>query len=131
MYCSRCGSDNPANAKFCMNCAAPLDIGPGPVPSQMPAQPPRYGYPPRRREDACFGEPKGEDQCFGQSRLPGIVVFAIIIIFLGVFSLLRWIVEQAYGSAIADATYWGVFALALGVLIIVLWAILRRPRPRA
>jgi hypothetical protein len=130
-YCTRCGADNPANARFCMNCAAPLDVGVGPMPAQMPTPgPPPYAYPPRPRQDDCFGQRSGQDQCFGQSRVPGLVVLAIIIILIGVFSLLQWILQQAYGSSVASVTFSGLFLVTLGIVIIVLWLVLRRPRPR-
>ncbi len=130
VYCTRCGADSPANAKFCMNCAAPLDVGTGPMPAQMPSpQPPPYAYPPRRRQDDCFGERGGEDQCFGQSRIPGLVVLAILIILVGVFSLLQWIIQTSYPTISGTVTS-GVFLILGGAVIIVLWLALRRPRPR-
>lgn len=38
VYCSRCGAANPAQAKFCHQCAATIGAGPSPPP---PANPPR------------------------------------------------------------------------------------------
>lgn len=117
------------NARFCMNCAASLDIARGPVPPQMPTPAPAPYAPRRKGGDDCFGEPRGGSECFGQSRIPGIVVFAIIILLLGVFSLLQWILREVYPN-IPGETVWGMFAIAIGILIIGLWYFLRRPRPR-
>ncbi len=130
-YCTRCGVDNPANAKFCMNCAAPLEVGPGPMPAQVSTpSPPPYAYPPRQRQGDCFGQQQpGQDQCLGQSRIPGLVVLAILIILVGIFSLVNWIVQTSYPT-IAGTVTSGVFLILGGFVIIVLWLVLRRPRPR-
>lgn len=131
MYCTRCGANNPANAKFCLNCATPLDVGVGPMPAQgVSPQPPPYAYGPRPREGDCFGPKPGEDQCLGQSRIPGLVVIAIIVVLIGVFSLLNWIIRQAYPT-VSDTALSGTFLILFGVVIIVLWLALRRPRYQA
>ena len=38
MFCSKCGKENPDDAKFCVNCQAPLGEAPAAVPAE-PAQP--------------------------------------------------------------------------------------------
>ena len=41
MFCPRCGTDNPDDAKFCGSCGASLPVAPAPQPPPPPpAQPP-------------------------------------------------------------------------------------------
>lgn len=129
-YCTRCGANNPANAKYCSNCATPLDVGPGPIaPPGSSPQPPPYAYGPRPRQEECFQQKSGEDQCLGQSRVPGLVVVAIIIVLIGVFSLVNWLLQQVY--SVSSTVSSGIFLVLGGVAIIVLWLALRRPRYQA
>ena len=100
------------------------------MPAQVSApQPPPYAYPPRPRQDDCFGQKSGEDQCLGQTRIPGLIVIAVIVVLVGVFSLLQWILQQTYPS-LSGTVSSGIFLILGGVVIIVLWLVLRRPRPR-
>ncbi len=109
-----------------MNCAAPLDVGVGPMPAQVSTpQPPPYAYPARPRQDECFGQKQGEDQCLGQSRVPGLVVLAVIVILAGLFAILQAVYPNLGGAASG-----GIFLVVIGAVIIVLWLVLRRPRPR-
>jgi hypothetical protein len=39
MQCSRCGQDNPPQAKFCAKCGEPISASPPPVPPPPPRQP--------------------------------------------------------------------------------------------
>lgn len=46
MQCSRCGQDNPPQAKFCAKCGQPISAPPPPVPpSPLPQPPPRPNVP--------------------------------------------------------------------------------------
>src|SRR5688572_16680652 len=38
MSCAKCGHQNPAAAKFCMNCGAPQAAAPAPRPAPAPAE---------------------------------------------------------------------------------------------
>lgn len=64
----------------------------------------------------------------GQSRIPGIVILALIILLVGIFSLLQWMVQQTYGSD-ASNLVWPFFGIAVALLLIGLWA-LTRSAPR-
>jgi len=100
------------------------------MPAQVSTpQPPPYAYPARPRQDECFGQKQGEDQCLGQSRIPGLVVLAVIIILIGIFSLLQWILQTSYPGLSGTVTS-GIFLVLGGFIIIVLWLVLRKPRPR-
>ena len=118
-YCSQCGTNNPPNVRFCNNCAAPMDVARGPVSPQMPSPAP-----------AAYPAPRREEECFGQSRVPGFVIFAVILILIGVFSLLQWMLVDVFRVSMPGNSVWPMFAIALGILIIILWAVARRPGRR-
>ena len=133
-YCSQCGTNNPPNVRFCNNCAAPMDVARGPVSPQMPSPAPAASPAPRR-EEGCFGQSRvpgsrREEECFGQSRVPGFVIFAVILILIGVFSLLQWMLVDVFRVSMPGNSVWPMFAIALGILIIILWAVARRPGRR-
>ncbi len=99
VYCSKCGTQNPDDAKVCSKCAAPLYT----VGEQYPGSE-REHY--RRVQGECFGLPNG-------GMIAGIV-FGIIIIVLGLGLVLQ---ESGY---IAD--FWNVFwpfiIIIFGILIL-------------
>ncbi len=64
----------------------------------------------------------------GQRRIPGFVVFALIILVLGVFGIIQWTVERAYGTTYTPVV-WAVFGIAVALLLIAVWAF-TRPRVR-
>ncbi len=64
----------------------------------------------------------------GQSRIPGFVVFAIIILLVGVFALLQWWVQLTYGTNYANVV-WPIFGIVLALVLIGVWAV-ARPRGR-
>jgi hypothetical protein len=99
VYCSKCGTQNPDDAKVCSKCGAPLYT----VGQQYPRSE-REHY--RRVQGECFGLPNG-------GMIAGIV-FGIIIIVLGLGLVLQ---ESGY---IAD--FWNVFwpfiIIIFGILIL-------------
>ena len=86
VYCSKCGTQNPDDAKVCSNCGAPLYI----VGQNYPGSE-REHY--RRMEGECFGLPNG-------GMIAGLI-FGIIIIILGLGLFLQ---ESGY-----IANFWNVF----------------------
>jgi hypothetical protein len=67
--CSKCGKKNEGDAKFCVNCGAPLYIAENR----------------NKREDTCFGQPERgmEEECFGLpfgGAIVGVIVGLFIII---------------------------------------------------
>lgn len=64
----------------------------------------------------------------GQTRIPGIVVLALIILLFAVFSIFQWIVERTAGTTWSGLV-WPFFGIALAFLIIVIW-VLTRTAPR-
>jgi len=122
-YCSRCGTENPPGAKFCNGCGAPLDVEHGPVPPQMPSKDSRSGH--KRPEEECFGN-RPEEECFGQSRVPGIVIFAIVILVIAAIGLTSYIIQEIYDHSIPSEIFWPVIGIVFALLIIILWAASRR-----
>jgi hypothetical protein len=99
VYCSKCGTQNPDDAKICSNCGAPLYT----VGERYPGSE-REHY--RRVEGECFGLPNG-------GLIAGIIVGAIIIIAgLGMFL-------QASGY-IGDFwnVFWPIIIVIFGILIL-------------
>ncbi len=64
----------------------------------------------------------------GQSRVPGLVVFAVIVLMLGVFGVVQWVVDRTYGSTYSGVV-WPIFGIAVALILISVWA-LARPRAR-
>ncbi len=64
----------------------------------------------------------------GQSRVPGLVILALIILMAGIFAVVQWIVERAYGTTYSGVI-WPIFGIALALLLIGVW-VLTRPRVR-
>jgi RsiW-degrading membrane proteinase PrsW (M82 family) len=99
VYCSRCGTQNPDDARNCTNCGAPLYT----VGEKYPGSD-REHY--QHMENECFGLPNG-------GMIVGLII-GIIIVLVGVGSLL-----QASGIIV---NFWGVFwpfiIIIFGVLII-------------
>jgi len=98
VYCSKCGTQNPDDAKVCSNCGAPLYA----VGAQYPGSD-REHY--RHVEGECFGLPNG-------GMIVGIIV-GIIIVFVGLGLFL-----QASGYAVNFAVFWPIIIVIFGVLII-------------
>lgn len=103
VYCVKCGTKNPDDAKTCSQCGAPLySLTEGEL---------------RRHGKECFGaEPheRVEEECFGipiGSTVIGLV-FGIIIIIVGFSFLLR----ELYGISVP---WWPLVIIIFGILIVV------------
>ena len=96
VYCTKCGAENPDDAKVCTQCGASL----------YPGAPPTRRHERRRFEEECFGIPWGGT----------IVVMAIgaIILIWGLILLVQQIIPD---FPIKDA--WPFAAIIFGVLIII------------
>lgn len=64
----------------------------------------------------------------GQSRIPGLVVLALIILMVGIFAVIQWYVQLTYGTDYSGLI-WPLFGIALALILIGVWA-LARPRAR-
>jgi hypothetical protein len=108
VYCSKCGTQNPDDAKVCSNCGAPIYT----VGQKYPGSEQEH-Y--RKVEGECFGLPNG-------GMIAG-VIFGLIIIFLGVGLYL-----QASGVV---GNFWNLFwpfILVIFGILILLGALYRRRR---
>jgi ribosomal protein L40E len=99
VYCTKCGTENKEDARFCAKCGAEL-------------------YPEKRRErreeDTCFGprEKHFEEECFGIPHGGAIVgiIFGAFVIILGL--------GMALGLDIG-AWIGGFFLIVVGLLIVI------------
>ncbi len=108
VYCSKCGTQNPDDAKVCSNCGAPLYT----VGQQYPGSE-REHY--KRVEGECFGLPNG-------GMIAGIV-FGTIIILVGLGLFL-----QASGYITNFWSYFWPFILVIFGLLVLLGAVYGRRR---
>jgi len=65
----------------------------------------------------------------GQTRVPGLVVFAVIILMLGVFAVIQWYVQETYPTTNYANLIWPLFGIALALVLIGVWLV-ARPRAR-
>ncbi len=67
----------------------------------------------------------------GQSRIPGFIVFAVIILLIAVFALVQWYVQVTYPSTYTtySGMIWPLFGIVLALVLIGVWLI-ARPRAR-
>jgi uncharacterized membrane protein YvbJ len=110
VYCTKCGTKNPDDAKTCSQCGAPLySIG--------------EREQPKRTEKECFGtrrreEPyrRVEEECFGIPRGGAIVslVFGIIIILAGISLFLQTMYPE-----MAPIPWWSFIIIMFGILVII------------
>ena len=107
--CSRCGTKNEDDAKFCINCGAAL-------------------YPVRARErrgDTCFGRPERRvgEECFGLpygGAIVGVVV-GIFIIILGLAIAFGVNIERWIGPFI-------LITIGLLIIAVVVYGLMRQRR---
>jgi len=79
--CSKCGTKNPDDAKFCVNCGATLYSMEG----ERGHGGSCFGQPERRMENECFGLPHG-------GTIIGLFIGLMIILF-GLGSLFGWKID--------------------------------------
>jgi ribosomal protein L40E len=108
VYCSKCGTKNPDDAKVCSQCGAPL-YAVAEAPRQTPVEGECYGTsrrgePYRRVEGECFGIPRG-----------GTIV-AIIVGILIVLGGVSIILQEMYNYSFP---WWPVVIIVFGVLILI------------
>ena len=97
VYCTKCGAKNADDAKVCTQCGASL----------YPGAPPTRRYE-RRKEEECFGIPRG-------GSIVGLAIGAIIILW-GII----WLLQQPGIELIPPGVSLGPFAaLIFGTLIII------------
>jgi len=87
VHCSKCGAKNPDDAAVCTQCGATLETG---------------TYPERRREEECFGLPRG-------GAIWGIVV-GLIIILAGI----SWLLGFEFWKI-----FWPLIVIIFGILVLV------------
>ena len=130
VYCTNCGAQNAPGARFCINCASPLDLK-APAPPGVtapPYQPPYAPAQPARPSQSCEQRPHQQEECMGQTRVPGLVVLAVIILMIGVFAVIQWVVERTYGTTYTGLI-WPLFGIVLALVLIGVWLAVR-PRVR-
>lgn len=64
----------------------------------------------------------------GQSRVPGLVILALIILMVGVFAVIQWAVERTYGT-VYTGLIWPLFGIIAALVLIGVW-VAARPRAR-
>jgi len=98
VYCTKCGTKNPDDAKVCAQCGASLY----PVQEQERR---------KRHEEECF---KPEEECFGIPRGGAIVGIAIGIII--VLAGISFLVSEVYKISIP---WWPFVIILFGILIMI------------
>jgi uncharacterized membrane protein YvbJ len=95
VYCVKCGSKNPDEAKVCSQCGASL----------YPVREERERYY-RRYERECFGIPGG-------GAIVGLAIGVIIVI-----AGLLWFMQQT-GLVSSEVSVWPFAAIIFGILIVI------------
>lgn len=110
VYCTKCGTKNPDDAKVCSQCGASL---------YAVGEPGRQG----RAENECWGTRREEEpyrrvehECFGIPRGGAIVGISIgaIILLAGIIVLL-----QQAGIISSSVTVWPFALMIFGILIVI------------
>jgi len=94
VYCTKCGAENPDDAKVCTQCGASL----------YPGAPPTRRYERRKFEEECFGIPRG-------GTIVGLAI-GVIIVLAG----LSMLISEIYDISIP---WWSFALIAFGILMIV------------
>jgi uncharacterized membrane protein YvbJ len=109
VYCTKCGTKNPDDAKTCTQCGAPLytigETGRERYEDECGGRR-RAGEPYRRMEYECFGIPRG-------GAVVGIAIGAIIVL-AGVI----WLMQQA-NMISSTVNVWPLAAIIFGILILI------------
>jgi uncharacterized membrane protein YvbJ len=110
VYCVKCGTKNPDDAKVCSKCGAPLYAAGEEAQERRTEREcfgTRMGREPRRRvEEECFGIPKG-------GAVVGLAI-GIIILLAGCI----WLMQQA-GVIPTTVQAWPFAVIIFGILIII------------
>ena len=96
VVCPKCGTKNEEDAKYCGQCGANLETG------VYPSR--RYK---RKREEECFGIPKG-------GTIVGLAIGVIIILWGFI-----WLLEQVFPEQMPNVEIGPFAAIIFGVLILV------------
>ena len=98
MKCSTCGTDNPANARFCGNCRQPL------------------GEPAEVSTQAKAGETAPDQESQGQ----GVVAWVISIVFLlwGAFFIFGGLMELTGSDTGTEGEIGGIWMLIGGIIVV-------------
>jgi hypothetical protein len=116
-------------ARFCINCGSALDLK-APAPPGVTAPPPyQPPYPYAQPRQTCEQRPRQEEECMGQTRVPGLVVFAVIILMIGVFAVIQWYVQETYPTSNYANLIWPLFGIVMALVLIGVWLV-ARPRAR-
>ena len=98
VYCTKCGTQNPDDADVCTQCGASLY--PGARPTRRRER--------RKREEECFGIPRGVT-------VVGLAIGAIILLW-GAIMLLQ---QPGIGLIDQDMSPWPFAVIIFGVLILI------------
>jgi len=109
VYCTKCGTQNPDDAKVCTQCGAPLyavgETGRRSVEDECGGTR-RGGEPYRRMEYECFGIPRG-------GAVVGVAI-GLIILLVGVI----WLLQQAKLIS-SSVSVWPFAIIIFGILIVI------------
>jgi uncharacterized membrane protein YvbJ len=100
VYCTKCGTKNEEDAKFCTKCGASL-----------------AGSKEGREKE---WDNRCEEECHGGRR--GAPIFwGIIIILVGLWVIFEFALKNIPGipSYVSEFPFWGIFALVVGLFIII------------
>ena len=98
VYCPKCGKKNEDDAKFCSSCGASLTA--------------KKDYE-KEWEDRC------EKECSRGPHAP--IIWGIIVVLIGLWIIFEFVLEKIPGmpSWVSDFPFWGIFALLVGIMIII------------
>lgn len=98
VYCTKCGTKNPDDAKICSQCGASLyGVGEGRSETYEPY---------RRMERECFGIPRGGTIV--------LIAIGLIVVLGGIIGLL-----QAAGLLASSVSVWPFVLIIFGLLIVI------------
>ncbi len=60
----------------------------------------------------------------GQSRIPGFVVFAVIILLVGIFAVIQWYVDRTYAGTYSGII-WPIFGITVALVLLGIYAVTR------
>jgi hypothetical protein len=102
VYCSKCGTNNEDEVKYCISCGANI-AG-------------KSGARVDRSNDMCFGRSEDSDEmCFGRPGTSNIgwAVFGIIVVLIGA----SWVISEITG--VESELFWPFMGILVGLIIII------------